>query len=428
MKATSTPVNRLSLPGPKDITRKELSNGIVILSRSNFNSPSVLITGYLPAGGIYDPDEKLGLADFVASTLMRGVQALDFFQIYDLLESAGASLGFGGGVHSIGFSGKALVEDLDLLLSLLAQALRYPIFPPEQVEKVRTQLLTSLGIRAQDTGMMASLLFDQITYAGHPYSRPEDGYPETILAIQPQDLQDFHKLHYGPRGLTIAIVGAVDPLETIEKVEKVFGDWTNPNQAAVIDLPALNRIKNPQPQRIAIPGKSQADILIGAAGPARSSPHFFPAMVGNNILGQFGMMGRVGEAVRERAGLAYYAASYLSGGTGPGPWNVAAGVDPENIDKSVEIILQEIHRFSSQAVSPEELADSQANFIGRLPLSLESNAGVAGALTNLERYQLGLDYYQRYPELIRAVTTEEILKAAQEFLNAHYLGIAIAGP
>ncbi|HSQ27282.1 MAG TPA: pitrilysin family protein [Anaerolineales bacterium] len=428
MKATSTPISRLSLPGPEDITRKVLSNGIVILSRSNFNSPSVLITGYLPAGGIYDPDEKLGLADFVASTLMRGLQTLDFFQIYDLLESAGASLGFGGGVHSIGFSGKALVEDLDLLLSLLAQALRYPVFPPEQVEKVRTQLLTSLGIRAQDTGMMASLLFDQITYAGHPYSRPEDGYPETILVIQPHDLQDFHKQHYGPRGLTIAIVGAVDPLETIEKVENVLGDWTNPNQATVIDLPALSRIKNPQPQRIAIPGKSQADILIGAAGPARSSPHFFPAMVGNNILGQFGMMGRVGEAVRERAGLAYYAASYLSGGTGPGPWNVAAGVDPENIDKSVEIILQEIHRFSSQPVSLEELADSQANFIGRLPLSLESNAGVAGALTNLERYQLGLDYYQRYPDLIKAVTTENILEAAQEFLNAHYIGIAIAGP
>lgn len=428
MKNTSTPVSLHSLPGPEDIVRQVLPNGIVILSRANFNSPSVVLTGYLPAGGIFDPDEKLGLADFVASTLMRGVQDLDFFKIYDLLESAGASLGFGGGVHSIGFSGKALVEDIDLLLDLMAQALRYPIFPAEHIEKVRTQLLTSLGIRAQDTGTMASLLFDQIIYAGHPYSRPEDGYPETILAIQPQDLPDFHSRHYGPRGLTIAIVGAIDPHEAIDKVEKVLGDWHNPNQATKISLPGLNRLEKPITQSVSIPGKSQADILIGAAGPARSSNHFLPAMLGNHILGQFGMMGRIGEVVRDRAGLAYYAASYLSGGTGPGPWNISAGVDPDKIEKTLDLILEEIRRFTSEPVSAEELADSQANLIGRLPLSFEANTGVASALTNLERYSLGLDYYQRYPQLIREITAESILQAAQEYLLPQQLGTAIAGP
>jgi zinc protease len=428
MKNTSAPVSLHSLPGPEDIVRQVLPNGIVILSRANFNSPSVVLTGYLPAGGIFDPDEKLGLADFVASTLMRGVQDLDFFKIYDLLESAGASLGFGGGVHSIGFSGKALVEDIDLLLDLMAQALRYPIFPAEHIEKVRTQLLTSLGIRAQDTGTMASLLFDQIIYAGHPYSRPEDGYPETILAIQPQDLPDFHSRHYGPRGLTIAIVGAIDPHEAIDKVEKVLGDWHNPNQATKISLPGLNRLEKPITQSISIPGKSQADILIGAAGPARSSNHFLPAMLGNHILGQFGMMGRIGEVVRDKAGLAYYAASYLSGGTGPGPWNISAGVDPDKIEKTLDLIREEIRRFTSEPVSAEELADSQANLIGRLPLSFEANTGVASALTNLERYSLGLDYYQRYPQLIREITAESILQAAQEYLLPQQLGTAIAGP
>lgn len=428
MSLTSMPETSHSLPGPENIVRQVLPNGIVILSRANFNSPSVVITGFLPAGGIFDPDEKLGLADFVASTLMRGVQDLDFFQIYDLLESAGASLGFGGGVHSIGFSGKALVEDLEMLLHLLSQALRYPVFPAPQIEKIRTQLLTSLGIRAQDTGMMASLQFDQIVYAGHPYSRPEDGYPETILAIQPQDLQNFHHRHYGPKGLTIAIVGAIDPQEAIDKAAHVLGDWHNPDQAIPLDLPVISPLKKTIRQQVSIPGKSQADILVGVAGPERRSPHFIPAMLGNNILGQFGMMGRIGAAIREKAGLAYYAGSHLSGGTGPGPWYISAGVDPENIEKAIDLILQEIHQFTSTPLSAEELADSQANFIGHLPLSLEANAGVANALTNLERYHLGLDYYQRYPQLIRQVTIESILEAAQAYLNPQRLGIAIAGP
>ena len=79
----------------------------------------------------------------------------------------------------------------------------------EQVERLRAQLLTGLAMRAQDTGEMAGLAFDQMVYAGHPYSRPDDGYPETIQAIQREDLVNFHRSHYGPRGMTIAIVGGI---------------------------------------------------------------------------------------------------------------------------------------------------------------------------------------------------------------------------
>jgi zinc protease len=113
------------------------------------------------------------------------------------------------------------------------------------------------------------------------------------------------------------------------------------------------------------------------------------------------MMGRIGKAVREIAGLAYYAASSLGGGEGPGPWEVSAGVDPQAIDPAIELICQEIRRFTQEPVAAEELQDSQANYIGRLPISLESNVGVASALLNLERYQLGLDFYRRYPDLVR---------------------------
>jgi zinc protease len=140
------------------------------------------------------------------------------------------------------------------------------------------------------------------------------------------------------------------------------------------------------------------------------------------------MMGRIGEAVRERAGLAYYASSSLSGGDGPGPWSVSAGVNPANIEKAVDLIRQEIARFVHEPIPAEELADSQANFTGRLPLSLESNGGVAAALLNLERFQLGLDYYRQYSDMIWAVTPGDVLQAARSYLDPERLGIAVAGP
>lgn len=169
----ASPSGAASLPGPENITRAVLPNGIVVLARTNFNSPSVVVSGYVQCGALFEPDEKLGLADFTASALMRGTQRYSFQQIYDSLESVGANLSVEGSTHSAGFGGKALSEDLDLLLGLLADALRIPKFPENQVERLRTQILTRLAIRAQDTGEMASLAFDSIVYSNHPYSRPE---------------------------------------------------------------------------------------------------------------------------------------------------------------------------------------------------------------------------------------------------------------
>ncbi len=416
-----------SFPGPDDIVRRELPNGIVVLFRPNMNSLSVVVTGYLSAGAIFEPDDKLGLAGFTALTLMRGTAQHDFQQIYDRLESSGASLGIDGGTHSAGFYGHALAEDLDLLTETLAETLRQPAFPTDQVERLRDQLLTGLAIRAQDTSEMAALAFDEIVYAGHPYRRPEDGYPETIRAIRREDLAAFHAEHFGPREMVISIVGGVASEQALDSVTRFLGDWENPKQPAQPDLPPLKPLGETISRQVNIPGKSEADIVMGVAGPPRNSPDFLAASLGNNILGQFGMMGRIGESVRERSGLAYHASSSLSGGIGPGPWLFIAGVDPKNLEKVIALISQEISRFVNEPVTSEELADSQANYIGRLPLSLESNAGVASALLNLERYKLGLDYYQRYPDRIRAISAEEILETAQRYLHPDRMAITTAG-
>jgi zinc protease len=387
----------------------------------------VVVTGYLSAGAIFEPDDKLGLAGFTALTLMRGTAQHDFQQIYDRLESSGASLGIDGGTHSAGFYGHALAEDLDLLTETLAETLRQPAFPTDQVERLRDQLLTGLAIRAQDTSEMAALAFDEIVYAGHPYRRPEDGYPETIRAIRREDLAAFHAEHFGPREMVISIVGGVASEQALDSVTRFLGDWENPKQPAQPDLPPLKPLGETISRQVNIPGKSEADIVMGVAGPPRNSPDFLAASLGNNILGQFGMMGRIGESVRERSGLAYHASSSLSGGIGPGPWLFIAGVDPKNLEKVIALISQEISRFVNEPVTSEELADSQANYIGRLPLSLESNAGVASALLNLERYKLGLDYYQRYPDRIWAISAEEILETAQRYLHPDRMAITTAG-
>jgi zinc protease len=418
-----------SLPGPEDIHREVLPNGITVLARSNFNSPSVVVAGFFEAGALFDPDEKLGLAEYTAASLMRGTKNRTFDEIYQALESVGASLGFNTGVHKSGFHGRSLAEDLTLLLDLLSEALMTPTFPKVELEKLRAQLLTGLAIRAEDTGEMASMVFDQILFKGHPYSRPEDGYPETIQSIKRYDLVKFHREHYGPRGMAIAIVGAVKPEDAVmRQVNRALGSWQDKGQKETPELPSLKTLKKTVSKHHRLAGKTQSDLVIGTNGPMRRDPEFMSASIGNNILGQFGMMGRIGDVVREKSGLAYYAYSSLNAGLGPGSWEVTAGVNPQNVKKASGLIVDELKRFVQEGVTADELADTKANFVGRLPISLESNGGVANALLNIERHNLGLDYYRRYAGLINEVSAEDVLNTARKFIDPEKLVIAVAGP
>ena len=421
-------MNKNTFPGADDITRVELENGITVLCRTNFNSPSVVLQGNLPAGSLFDTEDKLGLADLTASMLMRGTEKRDFQAIYDSLESVGASFGFSAGMHSLGFGGRSLSEDLPLLMEMLTQGLRQPTFPDEHIEKLRSQHLAGLAIRDQNTGDMAELIFDEMLYQNHPYRHTGDGTAETIQAITRDDLLEFHQSKYGPHNMVVTVVGAIEADDAVAQVREILGDWQNPAQPPKPTVPEMAPREGRVRQHHTIAGKSQADLMMGFLGPKRLDDDFMATSLGNSILGRFGLMGRIGDSVREKSGLAYYAYSSISAGRGPGAWYISAGVNPSNIEKAIDLVIKELELFIKSGVTEEELLDNQTNYIGRLPLSLQSNSGVAGALLNIERYDLGLDYYRHYPDLIRAVTRDEILVVAQKYIEPYRLVIATAGP
>jgi zinc protease len=418
-----------ALPGPHDIVRETLPNGITVLVRENFSNQSVVMNGSLLAGSVFEGAPQAGMAGFTASALMRGTKHRDFDTLHEALEGIGASLGIGGDVHSTGFGGKALGEDLFVLLDILSDALRYPAFPTDQTERLRGEILTGLRIRAQDTRAVAGEAFRKLAYPPeHPYSRSASGEIASVSALTLDDLRTFHAKHYGPKGMILVIVGAVKVAEALDLVHRIFGDWTNPDQPEPPPLPAAPRLAEAAKKVEFVPGKTQSDIVVGWPGPSRFAPDFQAANLANNVLGVFGMMGRLGKNVREDQGLAYYSYSRLRGGEGPGPWSVAAGVNPANVGRAVESILKEIDGIAGALVSETDLADNKANFTGRLPLTVESNEGVAAAILNMETYNLGLDYLQRYTDIINSITREEVLRAAQRYLSPSAYALAVAGP
>ena len=207
-----------------------------------------------------------------------------------------------------------------------------------------------------------------------------------------------------------------------------MGRWQPVSNLAPVEVPVIEPMGERRQRVLTRNNKTQADIILGMLGPSRSAPDYYPAWVGNVILGQLGLMGRLGQNVRDRLGLAYYAFSRLDARLGPGPWNVHAGVSPDKVKLAVESILFEIQRLQEEFVTDEELSDSQNYLIGSLPLRLETNEGIAGNLSNMELYNLGDDYLLRYPKLIGSVTKEEIQAAARKYLDTDVYALAIAGP
>jgi zinc protease len=418
----------MPVPGPEDIVRSELDNGIRLLLRENHASPSVVVAGYVVAGSADENREQAGLAAFTASALLRGTPKRSFESIYDELESVGANASIRGGVHSTGFGGKSLAEDLPLVLDVLADALRNPAFPEAEVEKLRGQILTDLHERAHDTQRMARLGFNELAYPGpHPYSRSVSGYPEAVASLGRDDLARFHAQRYSPQGLVMVIVGAISSGKTLDLVRQAFGEWKH-TPPARDPLPEAPRLSKRCERSITIPGKTQTDLVLGYPGPARTDPLFLHAALCNSILGVFGMMGRLGQKVREEQGLAYYSYSRVSGGPGPGPWSVTAGVHPASLERAVDSMRREIRRIGEEPVDDEELADNKAFLTGSLPLRLETNSGQAQTIRDMERYELGLDYLQRYRGLIDAITAEEVQQAARSWLDPDAYALAVAGP
>lgn len=418
-----------SMPNPDNIVRVVLENGVTVLVYENFNTRSVVLHGVGPGGALYEDAASNGIAAMTAGALLRGTQTKDFQTLAASLEDIGADFGFSAGMHHVNYGGKALAEDLPVLIDVLADALRNPIFPTEQVERLRGEAMTWLRYGLQDTRRQAARAFREALYLpDHPYHYTPRGTLETLPRIDADMVRQFHARHYGPSGMTMAIVGAVRAEEAVELVRAKLGDWSNLNQPEARRAPDA-----PQPAEtvrtfVPIPGKTQSDLMIGVIGPSRHADDFQAARVANSILGEFGMMGRIGDEVREKSGMAYYAYSRLDGGHGPGAWSITAGVNPINVERAVELSLGEVRKMLDLGVTDEELADNRSYFIGRMPLQLESNEGVAGTILSMDTYGLGLDYLARLPGIIGALTRDDLRDAISRYWNPDAAVVAVAGP
>lgn len=419
-------LSRLSLPSAANIARTRFDNGVTVLVRENHATPVVVLEGSLRVGGMDDPAGKTGLSSMTANMLSRGTVNHDFAAFNEIIESVGGNLTITSDTDSVNVGIACLREDFPALVALLADALRRPAFPQQQFDLLRRQKLVRLQERDQDPSAVANIRLFEALYGGHPFGKPSSGYADTVRTITLADVRDFHARHYMSQGAVFGIAGDIDVPSATALLHAVFGDWQG--SASLASHAPVPDFSGPTRTDVAMADKVQSEILLGALAVPRTHPDFEAIRVANTVLGVFGMMGRLGEVVREQQGLAYYAYSSQDAEDKTGVWTAGAGVNPVDVEQALGSMLDEIARLRDEAVGEEELRDSQDYLTGVLPLTLETNEGVASTLLSMEWYGLGLDYLLHYNETIRSITPADVQRVAKTYLAPERIAVVTAGP
>jgi len=408
--------------------RHVLENGIVAIAQETSFSPAVTISVAVRAGSVCEPDTRVGLAAFLGRVLDRGTRQRSAAEIAEALDDHGVVLRVATNRHVQTVSCTCLTEDFGTMLSLVAEIVREPDFPADEVEKRRAEMMTSIRQDLDNPAVRAFQALQTLLYGSdHPYGRPPKGTIESVERFTRQELIQLHDRTFAPSRTAIVIVGDVGPDSALEQVSRVFGGWTG---GAGTDpaVPAAPPLQARREVRIDMPEKSQSDVAYGFVTINRLDPAYYAYWMMNNILGQFGLGGRLGENIRERQGMAYYAFSAFDPSLGPGPLIIRAGVDPRNVDRAVAAIDTEVSALGTDGPTDREMAETRQYLVGSIPRMLETNPDIAGFLQSAEFFGLGLDHDRRLPEYIRAVTIDQVRAAANAVLHPDRAALAIAGP
>jgi zinc protease len=156
---------------------------------------------------------------------------------------------------------------------------------------------------------------------------------------------------------------------------------------------------------------------MGFGGVARSNPDYYRLQVMNYILGGGGFASRLMQVVRSKDGLAYSIGSGFEPGKFPGSFAVSLQTKNQSSNQAIDLILQQLHDIQEKPVTDEELDGAKKFLIGSFPLKIDKQSGIASFMLQVELYGLGLDYAEKYPKLIEAVTKEDVQRAAKEYLH-----------
>ncbi|MEH2416592.1 M16 family metallopeptidase [Nostoc sp.] len=424
--------HRASASGREDIAQIlpqqfKFTNGLRILLLRDNSTPTVTLSGHIQAGTEFDPENKAGLADFVAENLLNGTNTKDVLTIAKVLAERGASLDFQTYREGVHIEGDSLALDLPILLDILADVLKNSTFPLKELELHRQQTLTDLQQELDEPSEVARRVFVQSIY---PKKHPLHTFPteESLQQIQRQDVIDFKAKHYRPDTTVLALVGDFDLDKVRSLLKNKFGNWEVSGQAPTLKYPTVSMPDKIVSINPVLPDKTQAVTYMGCTGINRYDPRFYPALVLNQILGGDTLSSRLGAEVRDRQGLSYGIYSCFQAGKNAGTFVIEMQTSPEDSTKAIASTRQILQQIHQQGVTALEVETAKRTLISNYNVSLANPEELTDRILMNEVYELDKVELHSFTDKIQKVTLDQVNQAARELLHPDQIVVVTAGP
>ena len=405
--------------------REVLANGMTLLHSEKTGLPIVTVVMAIKAGSVVELSEKAGLANLTADLLNEGTKKKSSKEISEAIEFVGGSLSTSGGADYITVSLSVLKKDIELGFELMSDIILNPAFSVAEIQRRKISIKNSIIQQKEEPGAIASKAFADAVFGKHPYGRPVEGTEESLDRITQEDIIAFHQAYYLPNSTIITVVGDINKSELKSLLDRYFMDWQRRDSREIsLAMPGFEE----KPKVIKIQKSlTQANIILGHPGIRRDNPDYYAVSVMNYILGGGGFVSRLVDNIRDNKGLAYDVHSSFPATKYGGSFQTGLQTKNESANTAIEEVLKEMERIKTELVSDKELSDAKSYLTGSFPLRIDSNRKIAGFLTAVEYYELGLDYVDNYKKFIDAITKDDILRVAKKYLNTSNYVLIVVG-
>ncbi|MDY7006326.1 MAG: pitrilysin family protein [Cyanobacteriota bacterium] len=407
----------------KNIERKILNNGIVVITTENKTADIISAKIFLRIGSRYEPREQAGISHLLAAVLTKGTDKLSSLDIAHKVESVGARLGTDTTTDYFLLSIKTVSTDFTDIFQLSGEIIRYPSFPETEIELEKRITIQSIRSQIEQPFTVAFSQLREMMYQNHPYALSTLGTEKTVSQITRTDIQEFHQTHFRPDNIIISIVGNITNAKAINLVEQTLGDWQQPETPPVtLNLPTLT----PQPSKATTYQETQQSIImLGYLAANVNSSDYAPLKLINTYLGN-GLSSRLFVELREKRGLAYDVSAFYPTRLDISNFTVYIGTATENTAIAKAGLREEVERLVNNQLSSEELQVSKNKLLGQYALGKQTNSQIAQILGWYERLGLGMEFDTKFQENLTMVTTVEVQEVASKYFIEPY--ISIVGP
>jgi len=408
-----------------DYKQTTLKNGVRLVTTHMPAMCSASIAFFFATGSRYEKDNVVGVSHFIEHMLFKGSQRYPSARlISEAIEGVGGNFNGCTGKEMTSYTARVPSEYVSVVMNVLADMVRYPLFDPAEVEKERAVIVEELSATQDDPQEWVSLLIDETMWPGLPLGRDDAGSIDSVMRLQRQQMLDYLNTYYRPNSLVISIAGNIDHQQIIQLTEELFQDWeTGPVQSWTESFP----LRDVASVRMIKKDTEQANICLATLGISYVSADYYPFLLINSLLGD-GMSSRLFQTIREEQGLAYDIGTYLNSYYETGSLVVSAGVDPSHTKEAISAIVTELTRLCNEPVPNDELERIKAYVRGGILLGLEGTQQVASWLGSQECLYNRIRDVDEVIANVNAVSTQDIQRVAQVCFAPEWRRLAIIGP